>query len=194
MPKPSARKASKMPLRMLARGSLAKGTSGPVHAEAVVVLAGMDDIAHAGRLGRLSPDGRIELDRIEGLGQGFIAALVFDVIGNRAAAPGHVLGADAPGLDDTPLAVGAPVHHQSELLVLEPLQLFKDQGIGLLVRGLFRLDGRGGFRPHCRERGRRLFPGSVTRRDGDGQDGRQAEGDDRALAHDSAFHHRMPAL
>ena len=108
-----------------------------------MVLGRVDDVPHAGVLGRLGPDGRVELDRVERLGQLLVAALVFDVIGKAAAAPGFVFGADAPGFDDTPLAVGAPVHHQAELDVLEPLQLLQDEGVGFfIIRG--RLGGGAG--------------------------------------------------
>ena len=109
------------------------GLLGVVHGEAVVVLGGHDDVAHAGGLGRGGPGGGIESPRVEGPRQGLVGLLVLHVVVHGAPAPGLVLGADAPGFDDAPLAVRSPVHHEAELPILPAGEPGQDEGIGLEV-------------------------------------------------------------
>jgi len=118
------------------------------HREAVVMLGGEHNVFHAGVPGRNGPHARVKLDRIECLGQRpvvpreplhVLAALgpCFEVI----RPPELVLFDERPGLDAAPQTVGRPVHHESELLVLIPLQ-------AVVKPGGFRVIGRGPERHH----------------------------------------------
>ena len=115
---------------------------GVEHGKPVVVLGREDDIAHAGGLGRRRPSRRVEFHRIEGAGQGLVGLLVGAVVVHGAPAPRLVFGAESPGLDDAPLAVGPPVYHEAELPVLPFGETGQDEGVGFAL-GFGGLGGRG---------------------------------------------------
>ena len=119
------------------RGDLVGGIFAVVHAEAVVVLRGKDEIAKPYLFRKLRPLVGVEADGVEGpVHVEVLGAELFSVRlpGIVPAGPVGVAVADGPAFAHAQLAVGAPVHHEGQLLILEPFQLFEH--LGLLGRNV----------------------------------------------------------
>ena len=115
--------------RTVLRRDLVVGLRRVEHAKAIMMLGGKNHVTHAGVLRRARPLLRVELLRVKSLAQVFICRDIRKIIARvvpLSLAPTLVFRTDRPRLDDPPLAVGPPVHHQPELEVLPPRQLLLD--------------------------------------------------------------------
>ena len=109
------------------------GILGIVHAEAVVVLGGEDQVFEAVPRGHVRPFFGLEAHGIEALFQPFILGAEGFPVGfpvDAAPAPFGVAVGQGPGFADAQLGVNAEVHHQAQLLILKPFQLFLHQRVG----------------------------------------------------------------
>lgn len=90
---------------------------GAIVGEAVVVLAGDHDVAHAGALKETGPFVGVEVDRIEGLG----VLVIFGLRDLEEVAGPFVAAEDR---------IGAPMDEDAELGVFEPLKAVGSTGGG----------------------------------------------------------------
>lgn len=118
--------------RAVLGGNLVIGVGGIPQTEAVVVLGGQQKITEPAVLCHLGPFFRLEPYGVEGLVQteilfleGFFVFRPVDLV----TGPFGVLVTQGPGCHHAKLAVKAPVHHESQLLVLEPFQLLLKNGL-----------------------------------------------------------------
>ncbi len=115
-------------------GDFVVGLLGVPHGEAIVVLGHGEDVSHARVFEGFGPLVGIEVGGVEGVGKVFVDFLVGAVVEvlvlGGALVPGVASGDEAPRFDDSPLAVGPPVDENAELLVLPPLEVFEDGGVG----------------------------------------------------------------
>ena len=111
-------------------GDLVVGGLGVVHAEAVVVFGGEQQIFETAFTGQLRPGGGIEFHRVEG----FVGVPVL-LLAHLGGCPGEVLltpggiaVAQRPALVGAQLAAGGPVHHEAQLQAHEPFQMLLHLG------------------------------------------------------------------
>src|ERR1700749_37029 len=86
-----------------------------------MMLGGEDNILHTCSFGCRGPFGRVEMSGVKGGLQVLISRKIVVVAGamrTSAHCPAFIFRADAPAFHDAPLAIGAPMHEQSELAVL----------------------------------------------------------------------------
>ena len=115
------------------------------------------DVLHAGELGQGRPLGRVELRRVEALGQGVI--LIDEVVRGAVKGPGD-LGPH--------LGVDSPVNEEPESRVPEDLGLL---GRIAALRGRLRRPGRGGRRDGSADRRQRRHDKDYETADGGAPDG-----------------------
>src|SRR5690606_36864613 len=91
------------------------------------------DIFHTGSFCSISPFLGIEIDRIERLPTVFVILYIFDIgftVFRFALGPAFIFRANTPTFNDSPLAIGSPVHKKPELHVLPLFQVLEDLWVG----------------------------------------------------------------
>ena len=117
----------------IGRGHLIIRLLGIEHAEAIVMLGGENQVAKARVLREARPCLRLKAHGMEGAVQREILlpearGIAFPV--HIPARPARVRIRKRPGFANAPLRIAAPVHHEGQLLILEPFQAGKQQRIG----------------------------------------------------------------
>ena len=117
----------------IGRGHLIIRLLGIEHAEAIVMLGGENQVAKARVLRKARPCLRLKAHGMEGAVQREILppearGIAFPV--HIPARPARVRIRKRPGFANAPLRIAAPVHHEGQLLILEPFQAGKQQRIG----------------------------------------------------------------
>ena len=107
------------------------GLLGAIHAEAVVVLRGEDDILHACSFGGIGPFIGVEVLGVKSLVKVLVISFVLVIISTIAVDPRLV--ADGPRFHHFPLGVDTPVHHESKLQVLPLADAVGDDRVCLRV-------------------------------------------------------------
>ena len=114
-----------------------------IHAEAVVVLGGENHVLHSGAPKDIGPLCRIEIHRVEHLGQAPVPLLVA-LVGAAFRPHNPVLVAYIPGFHDAGHRIQAPVHQNAEFQVLPPVQFLQHGrvcgplvAVGRLMHGVF---------------------------------------------------------